>query len=156
MFSSAITLALAKPRSLCGVAKTTSASSIKKCAIGQIGAPKFDYIITETVEKNSTIEENIYVANIKKSSNEKHGTAVAAARFNQRYFEYTLGWDFEKIWVWDSNNNRPALRQVGVNATISDEFAASKPIASGKKTVAASDKNTVDLLTQQVRANIWL
>jgi MoxR-like ATPase len=76
----------------------------------------------------------------------KFAQKIAATRFKQRYFEHTMGWDFETIWIWDDQNDRPALRQVGIDAT---------PTPTG---TAASAKAapTVDLLTQQVRANIWL
>lgn len=82
---------------------------------------------------------------VSKSNNDSHdGESIAAATFKQRYFEHTLGWDFETVWEWNKKGNRPALRQVGVQANIA---APTQP---------GADPNTVDLLTQQVQANIWL
>lgn len=134
-----------------GIATTTDASSIKKCAVGQLESRRLGAIITNNETGNSTVKENIYIDSIETpyGHNPEHGAAVAAARFNQRYFEHTMGWDFENVWIWDSKNNRPDLRQVGVNAVMPlDEPAAPKPTTSGE--------NSVDLLTQQVKANIWL
>jgi MoxR-like ATPase len=78
------------------------------------------------------------------------GKTVAAARFNQRFFEDSLGWDFNTVWQWDAANNRPTLR-----------FAAHVPQASapGSATTNATAANSTsleDLLTRQVQANIWL
>jgi MoxR-like ATPase len=64
--------------------------------------------------------------------------------FKQRYFEHTLGWDFDTVWQWDDAKDRPALRSIGMGATPQQ----AKP--------AGKDNNMVDLLTQQMRANIWL
>jgi hypothetical protein len=77
---------------------------------------------------------------------DRNGEPVAAARLNQRFFENSLGWDFDKIWMWDDQENRPALRQVGVEAT---SWATRSSTSSGQQPSA-------DLLTQQVKANIWL
>ena len=59
-------------------------------------------------------------------------------------FRNTLGWDFDTVWIWDEQKNHPVLRQVGVRADTSSTPAAS------------AQANTADLLTQQIRANIWL
>jgi MoxR-like ATPase len=64
--------------------------------------------------------------------------------FKQRYFEHTLNWDFDTVWQWDDQENRPALRSVGAGAT------------SQQANPAAQQANMVDLLTQQISANIWL
>jgi hypothetical protein len=77
---------------------------------------------------------------------DRNGEPVAAARLNQRFFENYLGWDFDKIWMWDDQENRPALRQVGVEAT---SWATRSSTSSGQQPSA-------DLLTQQVKANMWL
>lgn len=88
---------------------------------------------TFTLINNVSIDSNRGQDNI-------HGTdgkTVAAALFNQRYFENTLDWDFETVWQWDDKKDRPALRSVGTG-------------------VAAQAANMTDLLTQQMRANLWL
>jgi MoxR-like ATPase len=77
---------------------------------------------------------------------DRNGEPVAAARLNQRFFENSLGWNFDKIWMWDDQENRPALRQVGVEAT---SWATRSSTSSGQQPSA-------DLLTHQVKANLWL
>ncbi|MCX8006485.1 MAG: hypothetical protein N2688_16325, partial [Burkholderiaceae bacterium] len=49
------------------------------------------------------------------------GKSVAAALLTQRYFEHTLGWDFQNVWDWDAQERRPTLRHVGVNAAKSQQ-----------------------------------
>lgn len=55
----------------------------------------------------------------------------------QRYFENTLHWDFDTVWKWDAKEDRAVLR----------------PDAKSQQTTNAK---MMDLLTQQIRANIWL
>jgi MoxR-like ATPase len=78
------------------------------------------------------------------NANEAQWTTVAASLFNKRYFENTLGWNFDKVWEWDEQKDHPVLRQ---NAGAANPQTAS---------AGASNANTVDLLTQQIRNNIWL
>lgn len=73
---------------------------------------------------------------------------IASQKKSQDYFQNTLGWDFDKVWVWDSVENRPALREVGVNA---QGQTAAQPLQT-----TAPQQDMVDLLTQQIQANIWL
>lgn len=72
-----------------------------------------------------------------------NGASVAAASFNQYYFEHTLGWDFNSVWTWDEQTKLPALRQVGVGAA---DIVSATPAGTKQ----------ADLLTQQLRANLWL
>ena len=74
-------------------------------------------------------------------ANGQDGKTIAAARFNQQFFEGTLGWNFDTVWRWDTANNRPTLRP---------SAGAAQP------TAAASTTPMQDLLTRQVQANIWL
>lgn len=73
------------------------------------------------------------------------GKTMAAARFNQRFFESSLGWDFGTVWQWDAANNRPALR-----------FGAYAHPPASAVPHAANGTPLQDLLTRQVQANIWL
>lgn len=79
-----------------------------------------------------------------------HGLATipipTAQQRTQRYFEHTLGFDFENIWRWDDASNAPVLRHVGVGAK-------SKKNDQTKQT---TDEGSVDLLSMQTQANIWL
>lgn len=76
-----------------------------------------------------------------------NGASVAAASFNQYYFAHTLGWDFDSVWTWNDQTGLPALRQVGVGAAAASTAIASATLAGTKQ---------ADLLTQQLRANLWL
>lgn len=133
-----------------GINSDAIASTISRCALGPLeivnrNSP-FASRISSNVSQDSKLEKNIAIdsVNIPKGSNGIHGESIAPALFKQRYFEHTLGWDFDIVWFWNDQENRPALRQVGVQANIA---APTQP---------GADPNTVDLLTQQVQANIWL
>lgn len=69
---------------------------------------------------------------------------MSAALFQRHYFEHTLDWDFTNIWQWDDVKGHPVLQSVGVGANVN----------SG--THALVDPQADDLLTQQMRANLWL
>lgn len=155
-------------------------SEIKQCAIGKckkeinwggriVGALEYDYISSKNISIDSnkssikSKDDGILGHNLqilfpapvaapavdpnqtKKLLEEAHdGESVSANLFKQRYFENTLGWDFDTVWMWDHEKDHPVLRQVGVRADTSDTPTAS------------AQTNTADLLTQQIRANIWL
>ena len=128
----------------------TNEASIIQCALGKFNyssnvlmlariAPSTNN--TSFLEKNASIHSNPGTDDI----NGKDGKTVAAELFNkQRFFEHTLNWDFDNVWQWDDKEDRPALRSVGVGAT------------SQQAQPAAQQPNMVDLLTQQISANIWL
>jgi MoxR-like ATPase len=133
-----------------GIAKKCAASSIRHCAVG-IFQPEHPYIslgnrIVYNTIKPYTLENNASIDSNKGTDaiNGGDGKTVAAKLFKQRYFEHTLGWDFNTVWQWDEASDRPALRSVGLGAT--PHLAKS----------ATQDANMTDLLTQQIRANIWL
>lgn len=134
----------------CGIARTVNSSNITKCALGRFTSDSIlGGKIARENKNNSTFDKNVFIDSVAQSGG-INGEAIAAARFNQRYFEHTLNWDFEKTWMWDHKNDHPALRQVGIGAT-----PAAMPTAT--KAPAESEKQpSVDLLTQQVKANIWL
>jgi MoxR-like ATPase len=131
-----------------GIAKYCNNSIIRKCALGRLefegGANLLNRIcdadFISTLENNASIDSNSGTDDI----NGKDGRTVAAALFKQRYFEHTLGWDFDTVWQWDDAKDRPALRSIGMGATLQQAKPTDK------------NKNMVDLLTQQMRANIWL
>ena len=77
------------------------------------------------------------------------GQSISAQLATQRFFENTLGWDFENIWYWDDANNQPALRHAGVGARPAGLQASVTPLT-------APDAGMADLLTQQVQSNLWL
>ena len=123
----------------CGVGsltlKLTSASQRKRI-VGEL--------TSATLDNNASIDTNPG----QDDPNGVDGKTVAAVRFNQRYVEGSLGWDFDTVWQWDAANNRPTLR-FGANAS-----QAADPAASN--TTTANGTPLQDLLTRQVQANIWL
>ena len=132
-----------------GIAKGYSDNTIRHCALGKFelsgGCMQWRGRITDprdtlTRENNAAIDTNPGNDNI----NGNDGKTVAAALFKQRYFENTLGWDFDTVWQWDDQEDRPTLRSVGVGSTSQQP----KPVAQAA--------NMTDLLTQQMRANLWL
>lgn len=137
-----------------GITMVSKGSKIMNCAVGRLSfeavPDKKDFLPARIVSDHD--KESILKGNVSTDSNRgvddgngKDGKSVAADLFKQRYFENTLGWDFDNIWCWDAQNDRPALRSVGVGA---------KPVSAVP--APASEQTTTDLLTQQVRANIWL
>lgn len=95
---------------------------------------------------NVTLEKNIaldaYLNNFDPTSND--GESIPATQFTQNYFEHNLGWDFERVWRWNHEKNEPELRHAGISA------------ASQEVPDAAMYPRQGDLLTEQVRANLWL
>ena len=139
---------LIKYESFSGVAVKVNSSSINRCAIGRFELVHsfFGGRIAKHSEHDSSFEMNVSVHdNMVISSSYIDGDSIDSARFNQRFFENTLCWDFDQTWFWDDKNNRPALRQVGVGA-----------IPAVKPATAAKQQPSVDLLTHQVKANMWL
>lgn len=126
-----------------GVAHDCDTSVIRQCALGRLelhgGFVRLVNRIAREIgqlENNASVESNFGSDNI----NGRDGRTVAAALFKQHYFEHTLGWDFDHTWQWDATADAPTLRaHDGWNGR-SDTTSAAR---------------AVDLLTEQMRANIW-
>ena len=150
-----------------GIAGACNSSIIRQCAVGSLkircsdlqssrrivsyselnkgrfgSSPSLSQSVT--LQNNASIDTNPG----QDDPNGQDGKTVAAARFNQRFFEGSLGWDFDTVWQWDAANNRPTLR-FEANA-----FQATDPAANN--TTSANGTPLQDLLTRQVQANIWL
>ena len=133
-----------------GIAGQAESSTVRQCAVGPLTLsfePRYgssnrrlvNGIFSATLQNNASIDTNPGTDD----ANGEDGKTVAAARFNQRFFEGTLGWDFDTVWQWDATNNRPILRpNAGAGAA--------------QPTAAASTTPMQDLLTRQVQTNIWL
>ena len=127
-----------------------SDSKIQYCAIGEC-KKSFHWggrIVGEISKESDSIGNVSIDTNNSQSTNACDGESVSAILFTQRYFENTLKWDFDTVWMWDEQKNHPVLRQVGVRADTSGTTEEKKPVSA--------QTNTNDLLTQQIRANIWL
>lgn len=125
-----------------GICQSCTNSSIRYCALGKISGLSLRPRIAERAGKTSELRKNISIDS-NPPSNEggvKDGETVPAAMFNQRYLENALGWDFDTVWRWDDQNDRPALRELGAGS-----------ISNRRRRVG-----TTDLLSRQMRANIWL
>lgn len=46
------------------------------------------------------------------TTTEKGATATLAQIKDQAFYQETLGWDFETVWQWDENGQRPVLRML--------------------------------------------
>ncbi len=101
--------------------------------------------VVSSISPQAVLKENIAknIGDRASESNGPFGQTLAPALFKQPYFEHTLGWDFDTVWQWDTANNRPALRPVRART-------------AGLTPEPAAAANTTDLLTQQIRANLWL
>lgn len=78
------------------------------------------------------------------NNEECDGKTIASISLTKRFFENTLGWDFDKTWDWDAENNQPYLRNVGVKGN------------DAQDNQAPSTSTVTDNLGQQLKANIWL
>ena len=141
------------------IAVKCDACVIKKCAIGAFSEVYCEIGIAHSISSSTTLENNISIDSNNQSalsmsfgashsdgshSDGKYGQSIAPALFTQHYFEHTLGWDFDTVWQWDAANNRPALR------------AISSGTAGLTSNPTATTAHTTDLLTRQIRANLWL
>ena len=136
-----------------GIAGHCEDSRIRQCAVGPYFLNGGQEAIRKRIaneglfgNKPCKLENNAAIDSIsgKDEPNGPDGKTVAAARFNQRFFEDSLGWDFVNTWRWDAAKNRPALRLEA------DTFRTIQPHAE------SSDSSMEDLLTRQIRGNIWL
>lgn len=134
----------------CGIACCCDNSVVRHCAIGPL-AEVSDYRIVEENNNGGRLEHNISIESHSKQTgddgNGLQGKTVAAALFTQRYFELTLGWDFEQVWQWDHQNNVPTLRQVGVTAP---------KTTTTEQTPKQDGEKMVDLLALQLKDNLWI
>lgn len=123
--------------------------TIRHCALGRLESGRYtihNCSITPQPNLAQCVENNVSIDVNKINGGVTGAKLIDAALFKQRYFENTLGWDFDTVWTWDSQNDQPALRSMGSAAK-----HASSPKASPDKKA-----NTTDLLVQQIHANIWL
>lgn len=150
-----------------GIVGMCSSSTINNCSVGELtvkpqrltlgGSSFFATALKKIKNENffsvahkvlkATLADNVVIDTVLLNSSQykgkddaagKDGKTLAAAMFNQRYHELTLGWDFENVWEWDDANNRPALRNLLTTV--------STPNTTGME----------DLLLQQIRNNVWL
>lgn len=133
-----------------GIAGRCDDSTIRQCAVGLYALDGRSGVtgkrIANRVDSAAKLENNAAIDSVsgKDEPNGPDGKTVAAARFNQRFFEDSLGWDFVNVWQWDATNNRPGLR-IDADTFRTIQLDGSDP-----------DSDMEDLLTREIRANIWL
>lgn len=127
-----------------GITRSSNASTVRHCAIGKFELEKTSWggRIAGDIQNNSTLENNVSIDSNGQYNDAQNGKSISAALWNQRYFEHTLGWDFDNVWEWDDEKDHPVLRPAGASVKTA---APATPTA-----------DTVDLLSQQLHANIWL
>lgn len=131
-----------------GIAIECVDSRILSSALGPFEKSSSDVKVESRIAKAgaAALENNVAIdsvaANGYVTPDGRNGRSVPFAAFNQYFFEHTLGWDFSKVWRWDQQTNSPTLRDIGVDAA---QSLAAPPTKGG----------SVDLLSQQLRANIW-
>lgn len=146
------------PARLSGIVHRAEYSKVRNCAVSAMkiyphGILAFTIESTAlygtiAYESSSTqLEKNVAFEGARSSCG-INGEVIAAARFTQRFFEHSLDWDFENVWIWDEQNQQPTLRHVGADATPAE--------GTNKVQPEAAKGRTVDLLTHQVQANLWL
>lgn len=133
-------------------------SVIKCCALGLLSIRNkagFDARIVKEMSADCQLDKNISIQGnrVKNSGEEtfngKEGKTISAVQWTQRYFELTLGWDFEQVWQWDQQNNVPTLRQVGVTAAV-------LKTTTTEQTPKQDGEKMVDLLALQLKDNLWI
>lgn len=142
----------ANPAIFSGIVSSNYDSNIRQCALGDItlsGWTSWGQRINNYCSKGGTLKDNVAigsrdVSDANNKSDGPYGKSLDKVLFKQPYFQNTLKWDFDTVWQWDDKEDRPALRSVGVDSS----YQQTK--SSGQ------DAKMVDLLNQQMRANIWL
>lgn len=74
--------------------------------------------------------------------NGQNGKSFDSSHFNEKFYR-RLNWDFDNIWIWDNNENKPVLRKVDVKREAMDGVMDK---SNGKK------QNLSEILNK----NIWL
>lgn len=124
--------------------KVSSKTSVRYCAIGG-GASRssLSWGLSDSDYGSPTCEGNIIIDSYeyKRHENLKY---ISKSQWKQRYFENTMGWDFEDVWFWNDAENRPELQYVGVGSA--------QPQAKSQN----PQEGMEDLLGVELRENIWL
>lgn len=136
---------------LAGITYSCTSSTIRQCAIGSIKLKgdvndRRGRRITTSIKTKSTVENNVALDCRPGESdpNGPDGKSISAALFSQHLLEHSLGWDFISIWQWNDTQRQPELRSVGLEAMSHTQRHTAPVEARG------------DILSEQLRSNIWL
>lgn len=134
-----------------GFAREVDGGLLKDSVVGVVTSDALTDRVFSKAINSAQVQNNYSIdKNWSRDSNKDgcNGQSIAEAMFTRRFFETHVKWDFKDVWQWDQAQNQPVLRQTGVDA---------QPASIQSSTQTASgDINTEDLLTLQVRENIWL
>nr|WP_317401273.1 AAA family ATPase [Plesiomonas shigelloides] len=168
IFSDGMTLGYNDGRNyMSGVASWANGSDVSGCVVGELNVkgsfkPFVENVFGDSYDcwhssKDNVLKNNyVSLSNLNyrtsRSINNKpnhqgvYGGVIIDEMFNQYFFENTLGWDFDSIWQWNSQHNRPELQRVGVAAL--------------KKTSASIEneqsQTPLPVLNDELIQNIWL
>ncbi len=133
-----------------GISDEYHDSAIRNCALGtfvqepRVGPVRYGKRIVRDGwgELNNNVALDCHSGD--SNPDGKDGKSLPSVLFTQRYFENTLGWDFDTVWQWNDKLNQPELKSVGSKAQL----------MTTRHGASASEQG--DLLDQQLSANIWL
>lgn len=134
-----------------GFAREVDGGLLTDSVVGVVDQETFTDRVFSEARNSAQVQNNYSIDKNRSSDSHKdgcNGQSIAEALFTQRFFENYVKWNFKNVWQWDQAQNHPVLRHAGVDA---------QPASVQSSTPSASvDINTEDLLTLQVRKNIWL
>lgn len=105
--------------------------------------------IVGNVQSSTALQNNASLLtnsslNLQAAANGKDGANVDPSFFNQDYLEYHLGWDFDKVWQWDSDSNHPKLQRGQRSAPVTPANPQAQPTTPST------------FSEQQLKDNIWI
>lgn len=142
---------------------TKENSMIENCVVGQLEQTHTDsrviHRITADKDDSSTltnnrsldsnkVQKNQSIASLNmgirytSDANGKDGADISAKILSESYLSNNLKWDFDTVWQWDTQNNRPQLR--------------TQNSPKGLTALPSAEEGQESLLAQQMRNNIWL
>lgn len=129
-----------------GFTANTENNKIKNCALGVVSTNTDRFYGFCSSHSTTELLGNVSVGTNKFSAPDDiiNGRSVDGVRFNQGLLQHSLGWDFENIWQWNDQGNSPRLQSVGL-------MVANNPISE-----QAPESDKIDLLVQQMNANLWV
>lgn len=134
-----------------GFARIVDGGFLKDSVVGVVAPDAFSTRVFDRAHNSAQVQNNYSIDKNSPSGSDKDGSngqSIAEALFTQRFFENYVKWDFKNVWQWDQAQNQPMLRHAGVDAQPAFVQSSTHPASEGIK--------TEDLLTLQVRGNIWL
>ncbi|MCQ8859421.1 AAA family ATPase [Plesiomonas shigelloides] len=169
IFSNSITINdRLNPVYMTGVSPKASPCSISGCVVGELNltsknvanfyisnlfkdcsvnkGERSKYSLSNNYVSVSTSKYKINGCGSMNNNNGFGGGVMGEEQFKKTFFEKTLGWDFDSIWQWNAQHNRPELQRVGVDALnkISRSFENEQ------------SQTPLPVLDDELKQNIWL